>query len=879
MLLFALQTKPGVAHEVGDDSLIQFDVPEQRVDLALTQFAEQANITLLFPSDAAGDVVANRLVGAYPVSEGVEILLAGTDLIPTFKNKLVLNIVLDPDKNGETVVKEPESVLARIGVALSAAFLGVSAIAQQSDSDGVHDNRGAANPRAIEEILVTARRTLENLQKVPIAVTALTPTDMEQQNIFSSTDLMYAAPSLTIAPFINSLFNTYAVRGLPTGVSTYVAESACCIGNPSLPFMDIASVQVLNGPQGTLFGRSSAAGSILIEPVRPNLSETEASLKVRLGDYDRREFTGTLNVPVLTDRLAVRLAANSTDIEGYTSEIGSSRKLDEQKNQQIRLGVQFESGRFTNYTAASYIQVDQTATSQVLSAINLNSFPYNLPPAFAPFVYGPTCAGAVALGFNRDVPSCVAERVDIVDGITAALTAENSRIQTGGDSAIRRTPAATGLASFVEIENWSILNVAEFGDMEFGRVNVSAKNVSSYEEAADNSCCAVDGVGGVAQTNAGDSRFVGASNTRRGVNGEIEILAPLGPKTKVINNDFNLTFDLDDGLLESVLGYYYTRTESPSTNKGTGNIYRNWSGVLLPDLGYLDSTGFNHDTHSSERAWYTQNTLDFSKLERFSVEGLSFTAGYRKSWSESYSAVRPAVYDFSTGSFNPGPAPTVSEAKSDGYNYLFTLTEQFTDNFMVYVSNSRAYVPGGVNVFGTTNEGEGLPNYSPTYDPEVVEAWEVGAKIDFPLGENIPVRLNAAAYRYDFEDIIVSLVGFTGDTGEIAVYNTNAAAAELQGFELSGAILPLESLEISFSYNYNDAEYRNWEGTDPYFIAQPGNPGCLPTSTVTTSGVPTISRTVNGTIHGGDTEVMVGAMPDVYGATIRDIHGFAASLS
>ena len=120
-------------------------------------------------------------------------------------------------------------------------------------------------------------------------------------------------------------------------------------------------------------------------------------------------------------------------------------------------------------------------------------------------------------------------------------------------------------------------------------------------------------------------------------------------------------------------------------------------------------------------------------------------------------------------------------------------------------SATRAPMCQRVNVFGTTNEAEGLPNYSPTYDPEVVEAWEVGAKIDFPLGENIPVRLNAAAYKYDFDDIIVSLAGFTSDTGEVAIYNTNAAAAELQGFELSGAILPLENLEIASPDNYNDA--------------------------------------------------------------------------
>ena len=77
-LLFLLPLTPVTADEVDEGLLIPFNVPEQRVDLALTQFAEQAGITLLFPSDAIGDVMANRLVGEYSVSEGAEILLAGT---------------------------------------------------------------------------------------------------------------------------------------------------------------------------------------------------------------------------------------------------------------------------------------------------------------------------------------------------------------------------------------------------------------------------------------------------------------------------------------------------------------------------------------------------------------------------------------------------------------------------------------------------------------------------------------------------------------------------------------------------------------------------------------------------------------------------------
>ena len=823
----------------GEPAIYRFNIPEQPAEKALNELAQKARVPLLFDFAEAGGVTTASVVGDYTVAAALDQLLAGTTLRGRINKSGVLTVTRVSD--AVVIAREPgegtgtmtnskttsRPFFRRIGAALAAVLM-FSGASMAAGADESARAMAEPNPQVIEEIMVSARRTSENLQQVPIAVTALTPEMMEQQNIVRSTDLMYAAPSLTIVPGANFLLNAYAVRGLPTGVTTYIAESACCIGNPTLPLMDIASAQVLSGPQGTLFGRSSAAGSVLIEPVRPNLSETGGWLKVRLGDYDRQEFTGAVNVPIIEDRLAIRLAANSTDIEGYTSEMGSSRKLDGQKNQQVRLGVQFESGRFTNYTAASYVHMNQSAPNQVLMAINLDIFPYNLPPAFAPFVYGEACVGAVALGLNPDVPSCVAERVGIVDGLAAALTAENARIQTGGDSAIRRTPSAA-FPLFVKIENWSVLNVAEFGDIEFGRVNVSVKDVFSYEAGTDIGSYAADGVGGVALNATENSREVGAQNTRRGVNGKIEVSAPLGPKTDIINNDFNLTFDLDDGLLESVLGYYYTRTESPSSDKGTGSVYQSWSGVLLPDLGYYEYLGFREARHS-EKAWYTQSTLDLSKLERFAVKGLSFTAGYRKSWDEEYSAVHPSAYDLATGSFIPTPALNVTEAKSDGYNYLFTLAEQFTDNFMVYVSKSRAYVSGGVNIGANVEQ---LPNFSPTYDPEIVNAWEAGAKIDFYLGENIPVRLNAAVYNYDYEDIIVNLAGIDSDTGGFVGYAANAAAAELQGFELSGAIKPTENLEIRFSYNYNDAEYTEWQGTDPYFIAQPGDPGCLPTSSAT----------------------------------------------
>ena len=85
---------------------------------------------------------------------------------------------------------------------------------------------------------------------------------------------------------------------------------------------------MLNGPQGTLFGRSSAAGAVLIYPNRPNLSEWGGWVNATIGSYDREQFTGIVNVPIVTDHLALRVAVNANHVDGYTSEFGFSQKLD-----------------------------------------------------------------------------------------------------------------------------------------------------------------------------------------------------------------------------------------------------------------------------------------------------------------------------------------------------------------------------------------------------------------------------------------------------------------------------------------------------------------------------------------------------------------------
>lgn len=696
-----------------------------------------------------------------------------------------------------------------------------------SNSDALAATTGAkpATKKApvIEEIVVTARRVRENVERVPLTVTVVTPLRMKQQNITRTTQLMYTAPSLTVTPLFNTLFNNYSIRGLPTGVATYFDDSPCCTGNGSVPYMDIKSIQVLNGPQGTLFGRSSAAGSVLISPMRPNLDETGGSVNFTFGDYGRADFTGIVNKPLITNELGVRLAVNTNYMRGYTNEIGGSGTLDQEKSQQLRLGIEFDKEKFQNYTAVSYIRLHPNATNLVLVGANPNFPLYNLPAAAGPAVLGTACAGAVSLGLNPDVSSCITQRLGMLANIKSALIAEQHRLDVGGESAIRLEPApVNGQGTFIQLRDWSVLDSARYDIGDVGPLSMYLKDIFSYESNVNNTAVgAADGIGGLAEMSNAFTVFnpqqIGADNTLHG-----KTVARLGPATKTANNDLNVHFSSRNGLLEGTLGYFYTRTNLPSTNEGTGNIYQIFSGVLNPDLGSNSAVGFSAGGYASERAWYGQATFDASTL---GVQGLKVTLGYRKSWDSSYYTTHPAVYDLASGSYSPSSALTVSSLDTSGYNYLLTASEQFTPGIMGYITQSRAYVPGGINT--QVQNGTNLPNYKPIYGPEIVIDRELGGKFNFDIGD-MPVRLNAAIYHYDFNDIVETFTGFTG-TASIA-YSANVAAARLKGFEFSGIIKPSDSWEISFGYNFNDAHYTKWTASDPENVAKPGDPICSPIS-------------------------------------------------
>lgn len=677
-----------------------------------------------------------------------------------------------------------------------------------------------ADAGGVETVVVSARRVQEDIQTVPATVTAVNSEQLRQQNIVTVSDLATVTPSLSIPSYFNDLNSRFAVRGISTGVTTYFADAPCCGGTANAPFLDIASVQVLNGPQGTLFGRSSVAGAVLIYPAKPNLSDVEGSIDATVGSYGRAQFSGVVNVPIIKDHLALRVGANFNHVDGYTSQFAIQQKLDGIDNQQYRVSLEYNDGSFDNNLIGSYLNIDESGTGQVLVAANPNFALYNLPAPAASAVLGPTCTAAVTLGFASSVNSCVTQRNGFLHGIGMALANEMARQAVGGS--IRETnPSYDGLLPMNEEHHGSLVDVAEYDLGDIGIMSLDLKNIFSWDSFTSNASETSDGVGGIGEEGA----FANANYSTFGANNQQgTLLAPkLGDPQVTITEELQFHGNVSDGLLTLTGGFFYLNQRAPAETQGTTNVYKIFGGVLNPQLGYNNAVGFIADSRSIETAVYAQGTLDLDR--GIGVHGLSLTLGGRYSWDDTFLSTLNPVINYATGHYSPGVVASPFYQSSQGYNYTASLTEQVNKRLMFYAMVARAYVPGGVNALGQA--AQSLPNFTPTYGPETVLDEEVGVKSDFELS-GIVGRVDLDVYNNDFSDITENLTGLIGGTS--VRYLENIAAARLRGVEVAATIIPHRAWELDAGYSYNDASYTKWTGSDPFNIAKPGNPLCVPSS-------------------------------------------------
>ena len=170
-----------------------------------------------------------------------------------------------------------------------------------------------AGNQGIADIVVTANRRAENAQTVPVAVTAVSGEQMRELGIGSAADLNGKVPSVFVTSGGNQRnVEVVVIRGQgqtylsPVGVVNYfndvplIQGSITAIQGAPGMFFDLQSMQVLRGPQGTLFGKNTTGGAVLLGPKRPT-DKLEGYAQFQLGNYQDREFEGAINIPVVAD--------------------------------------------------------------------------------------------------------------------------------------------------------------------------------------------------------------------------------------------------------------------------------------------------------------------------------------------------------------------------------------------------------------------------------------------------------------------------------------------------------------------------------------------------------------------------------------------------
>jgi iron complex outermembrane receptor protein len=751
------------------------------------------------------------------------------------------------------------------GLALSSAALAADSTAGAADSDR---QDGVST---LGEVVVTARRVEENVQDVPVAITAISADDLREKSINNPIEIQFHTPSIQMQTSYGRLVGGYAVRGIQGGTTTYFAEfPGGPTSIPSNSFFDIASVQVLNGPQGTLFGRTNTAGAVLTEPQRPRYNEYEGSVEAMAGNLGQQQLTAVLNIPLWEDRAAARIAVNRKHMDGYTEVIGTGEQLNETDNYSIRgsLNYKSESGKFTNYAVLDYFHADESSAGFIAVAYNPNVAAFNWPASItAPNgltvgtqLFGAACNTAIANGLQSNLTSCIDQRLRLASTFLPQLSAEVRRVQNGGNEALRYTagPSDAGFPLTEYMNNITFVNqtVYDFGDLGF--TTLSVKNIFGYNAINGSAGWQIDGVGGrIFSAISGLSVFSNANsaNQRTVVGGQAQGYFAKSPYVKYFTDELQVRGSINDGFIDWSVGAFYDIRKRPINLDGIQNIARSNGGVTLPTFGFTPSFSFQNGGDTTSQAVFGQGTINLDQFVPF-IAGLSFTAGWRKTWDKSVNYFITPSTNNATGQYLPTGAQTVARTQSNGVNTNYSLDAKLTEATLLYVTTRTAYVPGGSN---TVLAAQALPNFTPTYGPANVKDWEVGLKTDFRVGD-ANVRLQSALYKTDYTDIFVTVFGSVPAAGGgtvTATFTSNAAAAQIKGAELQLGV-GWGNLDVTAVYSYADAKFTKWLGSDPLNLILPGNPRCkdpasnvciIDLSNATFPAVPEHQGSITATYH------------------------------
>lgn len=618
------------------------------------------------------------------------------------------------------------------------------------------------------EIIVTAQRREAALLRTPVAVSVLSGETLSERAITSETDLQVTTPGLTVRASQNSNQLNYAIRGqnldafsnTRPGVLPYFNEVQVGGAGGASAFYDLQSIQVLKGPQGTLFGRNATGGAVLFTSARPQ-EELGGYVDARAGNYDLFQVEGAINVPLANGTVLTRLAGFYQKRDGFQQNIFKNERAGNVDRFGLRGSITLNlSDTIKNETVVDYLSSD--GNNNIGGIYSLN--PAGLVPVSLLTNFGNAGTFDFLIGaFTGQGP---------VTGSAAAYAAANPRLDPGGINSYINTQLARG-PYIVESDgpnsyrgrNLIISNATtiELGD------SVTLKNIFGYTHLKNEVFGDIDGIPYGIDDNGTPGRT---------------------DDTEQVSNELQLQGEAFGGKLEYVTGVYFS--SETNVNVTGSDLFQ------FPLIRVLQIN--TAKTGSKTFAGYAQGTYDLS--DATGLDGLGITLGLRYTKEKLRIQMLPDDLSFDDP---PAAQATYDFNQSKAFNNLswtIGLQDQINPGLLVYAVTRRSYRNGGYN--GVVRPVPGLGNQGGNgYDVETVTDAEIG----FKLSGRGPVRytFNAAAYHNwvkDAQRVAYTLVG-----GSPAAVTVNVPAARIKGIELDGTLEPASWLSVGAAVTYTDAKF------------------------------------------------------------------------
>ena len=343
-----------------------FKIKSQRADKALIKFARKVDMPVLFPNDQISGRYTNALTGRYSLNAGIDILLEGTGLKARSdrSGQLIIEVFSEPEEDIVIPNKKKTSLFA--------AIFGAAVVSSSPTVSGQENSESKSQRSTIEQITVTAQYRAQSIQDVPISISAIGAEELEAANIFDASSLSFNVPGFTYGEFApgQALISLRGVNSADDGAgldnSAALFLDGVYIGRGAginFDLFDLERIEVLKGPQGTLFGRNAIGGAISVVTSKPT-EEFEGKAALTIGNEGIVRYQGLISGG-LADGLSGKLVVNHREHDGFVRNVLLGLDVQDEDQDTVRGQLRWETGRSDWLLSADYFEDSRTDAGRV----------------------------------------------------------------------------------------------------------------------------------------------------------------------------------------------------------------------------------------------------------------------------------------------------------------------------------------------------------------------------------------------------------------------------------------------------------------------------------------------------------------------------------